>query len=82
MHTTLVEVGEGVQFMPLNAADLGKMASRTVDGIYLGVSMGTGEPLVGNADGISRTRSIHRKPMEQRWSMTEIRALRGVPRKP
>ena len=68
MHTPLVEFGECIQFMPLNVADLGKMASRTLDGIHLGVSMGTGESLVGNADGVFRTRSIHRKPLEQRWS--------------
>ena len=69
IHSPLMEFWESVQFMPLNVADLGKMAGRTMDGIYLSVSMGTGESLVGNSDGVFRTRSIHRKPLEQRWSM-------------
>ena len=40
MHTPMVEFWECVQVMPLNAADLGKLASRTIDGIYLGGQYG------------------------------------------
>ena len=82
VHTPLVEFGESVQFMPLNIAQLGKMTSRTIDGIYLGVSLGTGESLVGNSDGIFRTRSIHRKPLEQRWSLKDVLDMKGLPWKP
>ena len=58
------------------------MVSRTVDGIYLGVSIGTGESIVGDKGGIFKTRSIHRKPIEQRWSREEVLHMRGVPWKP
>ena len=82
MHTPLVEFGESVQFMPLNISDLGKMTSRTIDGIYLGVNLSSGESLVGNSEGVFRTRSIYRKPLEQRWSIKDVLAVRGLPWKP
>lgn len=65
--------------MPLNIAEMGKIAGRTIDGIYLDIHMGTCESLVGNAEGIFKTRSIHRKAAEQNMSLTEIMDMRGRP---
>ena len=68
--------------MPLDIHKQGRMVSRTLDGIYLGVSLTTGESIVGNAEGVFKTRTVHRRPIDQRWSAEHVLALRGTPWKP
>ena len=43
----LIEFGESIHFMPLNALDKPNIDSRFQDGIWLGVRLGTDEYLVG-----------------------------------
>ena len=82
MHPALIEFGECVQYMPLDIAKQGKMVPRTQDGMYLGVDLTSGEPLVETKDGVFKTRSMHRKPPEERWDAEQILQLKGTPWKP
>jgi hypothetical protein len=61
---------------------LGKLAIMWNDGIFLGVKGTTGEFIVGDANGIHRTRTLTRKPEEERWKKGEkgnISMIVGVP---
>ena len=58
---------------------LGKLAIFWEDGGYLGVKGTTGEIIIGAADGIYRTRSVRRKPEEDRWRADAIKTITGVP---
>ena len=58
------------------------MASRTQHGIYLGIKLTTGKSFVGNPNGVFKTRSIHRRPADQRRSYEQLVALKGTPWKP
>jgi hypothetical protein len=49
------------------------------DGVYLGVKATTGEIIVGTMKGIWRTRSVRRKPEEDRWSVDNMSLVGGVP---
>jgi hypothetical protein len=59
--------------------NLAKLAVMWDTGIYLGIKGSTGEIIVGNGDGISRTRTVRRRPVEERWSAAEIEQIKGVP---
>ena len=75
----MMEFTECVQYMPLGISQHGKMANRTHDGVYLGVNITTGESYIGTTDGIFNTRSIHRKPLAERWNAAEILGIKGTP---
>ena len=49
------------------------------DGIFLGVKGTTGEMFVGDAKGVWRTRTIRRKPFEERWGRENLKLVGGVP---
>ena len=46
---------------------LGKLDSLWSEGVYLGVKATTGEIIVGDAEGVWRTRTVRRMPWEERW---------------
>ena len=56
---------------------LGKLDSLWSDGVYLGIKGKTGEIIVGDAEGVWRTRSIRRKPEAERWRDTHIHGCRA-----
>ena len=82
MHPPLLEFGECIQFMPLDIAKRSKMAPRTMDGVYLGVNLSTGESIVGTKDGVYKAKSLHRKPLDQRWDADQFLNARGTTWKP
>ena len=46
---------------------LGKLAVMWEDGVYLGIKGTTSEVIIGAGNGIYRTRTIQRKPIDERW---------------
>ena len=66
--TLRIEFGEGAHWMMKQAKGaLGKLDSLWSDGVYLGIKGKTGEIIVGDAEGVWRTRTIRRKPEAERW---------------
>ena len=55
---------------------LGKLWS---DGVYLGVKGSTGEIIVSNRDGVWKTRTVQRRPKEERWKIESVNEVSGVP---
>ena len=51
---------------PIGGA-LGKMSCMWEDGVYLGLKATTGEIIVGTKSGVWKTRSVQRRPLEERW---------------
>ncbi len=51
---------------------LGKLNCMWDDGIYLGVKGTTGEMIVGNKDGVWRTRTARRKTLQERWTRENL----------
>ena len=49
------------------------------DGVYLGVKGSTGEIIVGNRDGVWKTRTVQRRPKEERWKVESVNEVSGVP---
>ena len=78
----LLEFGETVHFMPLDALDKPNTDSRYIDGVWLGLRMGTEEYLVGNKDGVFKARTVRRKPPESRWDFKQVSEVMGTPWKP
>jgi hypothetical protein len=74
------EFGEKVLWRRKTAVGaLGKLTCLWEDGIFLGVKSLTGEFIVGDAKGVWRTRSMHRKPVEHRWDGEALAKVTGVP---
>jgi hypothetical protein len=49
------------------------------DGIYLGVKGTTGEMIVGNKEGVWRTRTVRRKTLQERRTRDNLEMVGGVP---
>ena len=75
-----VEFGEGVLWRrKLEGGALGKLAVLWKDGVYLGVKGKTGEFIIGDEQGVWKTRTLQRKPMDGRWDSKNAELVRGVP---
>ena len=61
------------------AGHLAKLTSLWDDGVYLGMKSTTGEIVVGNKQGVWKTRTVRRKPEDQRWSVDNMSMIVGVP---
>ena len=79
-RTLGVEFGEAVLWKrwPVGGA-LGKLSCLWEDGIYLGIRGSSGELVVSNAKGVRRTRTIQRKPLQDRWKAEGIELIKWVP---
>jgi hypothetical protein len=75
-----IEFGEAVLWKrrPIGG-HLGKLSCLWGDGIFLGIRGSTGELMVGDAKGVWKTRTVHRKPKEQRWDVETLKLVGGVP---
>ncbi len=51
---------------------LGKMESTWKEGVYLGVVGMSGELVIGSDEGITRTRTVHRRVVERRWGPQNV----------
>ena len=56
-----------------------KLGSVWMDGVYLVHKTLSGESIVGNKEGVFRTRTIRRVPVEDRWRFELIQEVAGVP---
>jgi len=78
--TNGLEFGEGLLFkMKAKREGIGKLASVWQDGIYLGIRAVSGEIIVGTEEGVFRTRTVRRKPIETRWNEENTLKVGGVP---
>lgn len=75
-----IEFGEAILWKrkPVGGA-LGKMSVMWEDGVYLGVKGTSGEVMVANEKGIWKTRSVQRKPLDERWDKKSIDMIKFVP---
>ena len=75
-----LEFGECVMWRrrPVGS-NLAKLAVLWDVGVYLGVKGSTGEIIIGNGDGVWRTRTVRRRPEELRWRAEEIEKIKGLP---
>ena len=78
-----LEFGERILFrrQPIGAR-LAKLDSLWEEGAFLGYRSQSGETMVGTADGVFKTRTVKRMPMEKRWSPDTISLVVGLPWKP
>jgi hypothetical protein len=63
----------------------GKLAKMDVswqDGLFLGFRSLSGEIIIGTPAGVMRTRTVQRRPVEQRWSQENLKMCGGLQWKP
>ena len=58
---------------------LGKVSVMWNDGVFLGIKGKTGEYIVGDAKGVWKTRTLQRKPLEERWPSSNAELIRWTP---
>jgi hypothetical protein len=75
-----VQFGEGVLWRrkPIGNA-LGKLTLLWEDGIFLGVKGRTGEYIIGDQEGVWKTRTLQRRPESERWKSMNAEYVTGVP---
>ena len=67
-------------YMPHEArATKGNLTRMFYDGIFLGMYGKTGEFLVGTDKGALKVRTIRRRPLDERWSASQLRTIKGTP---
>ena len=75
-----MEFGEAIQWRTKPATGpLGKLESAWDHGVYLGLRGKSGEITVGSKSGVWRTRTVRRKPVDERWSPKSVEMVTGVP---
>ena len=75
-----IEFGEAIHWrMKPAGGALGKLSSLWEDGVFLGVRGKSGELVVGDRHGVWKTRTIRRKPFDERWSKENLELVVGVP---
>ena len=57
----------------------GKLTSMWSDGIYVGMKGKSGEFSVSDTSGVWKTRTVKRKPLEERWGAVGASMVLGVP---
>jgi hypothetical protein len=76
-----IEFGEMVLWKALNKGGaLGKLASTWRSGVFLGVRAKSGELIISDKSGVYRTRTVQRKPFDERWdakSAEEVPVVEG-----
>ena len=59
--------------------NLSKLTCLWEDGIFLGVKGSSGEYIVGDGNGVWKTRTLMRRPLEERWDKGALVLVGGVP---
>ena len=81
--TPVAEFGESVIFLHLKTKKSpGKFEDKWREGVWLGVTLTSGESIVGTPEGVFRAGAIHRNADSDKWSQARIDAIRGTPREP
>jgi len=75
-----LEFGEAVLWRkkPVGGA-LGKLSVMWSDGVFLGIKGRTGECIIGDANGVWKTRTVQRKPETERWRSGNSQLVKFVP---
>jgi hypothetical protein len=58
---------------------LAKMSILWEDGMFLGVKGSSGEYIIGDPKGIWKTRTVRRRPDEEKWHRDNLQLVGGVP---
>ena len=75
-----LELGEKVLWRRKPVGNrLAKLTSLWEDGIFLGVKGSSGEFIIGNKLGVWKTRTMMRRPVEERWNAENLELVGGVP---
>ncbi len=61
------------------AGHMAKLTSLWAARVYLGVKSASGEIVVGTNEGVWKTRTVRRRPAEERWSSANMDTIVGVP---
>ena len=71
------DFGEAVWYMALQPrhAILPKLGARFDEGIFLGIREVSGEIIVGSPEGVLKTRSLKRRPPNERWNAEGVLAI-------
>lgn len=78
-----LEFGEQLHYRRQKIGNrLAKLDVMWEDGVFLGYRSTSGETIVGTASGVMRTRTVRRKPEDERWSAKNLDMVIGVPWKP
>ena len=78
-----LEFGEKLHFRRSRAGGkLAKLDMAWSDGVFLGFRSQSGEVIVGTEDGVMKTRTVRRKPEEERWHEENLKMVGGVPWRP
>ena len=79
----LLSFGECILYkLPTKGPDSnldGNMGSRWLEGLFLGYSRSSNAYIVATAEGVTTARSLHRRPLENRWSFSKLSALSATP---
>ena len=82
-NAKLVNFAESVMFkIPKTSQRVGKFEDRWEIGIWVGITMRTGEHLVATSQGVFRVSTIMRRPADQRWSEELVKGMKGTPGEP
>ena len=79
LRAEALEFGECIHYLPLDRNEIGKLESRYAEGVYLGICLEDSSKYVGTPEGVFKTRSVARRPENQRWSLETIKGMTGVP---
>jgi hypothetical protein len=78
--TAGLEFGEAVLWKRKRVGGaLGKMTCMWEDGVFVGVRGKSGEIAVSNGKGVWRTRTVQRKPQDERWKAESAEQVAWVP---
>ena len=57
----------------------GNMGAQGREGVFLGYSRTSNTYIVGNSEGITKTRSITRRPLSERWRVDALAGIQATP---
>ena len=75
-----LELGEKVLWRRKPVGNqLAKLTSLWEDGVFLGVKGSSGEFIIGDKLGVWKSRTMMRRPVEERWNAENLELVGGVP---
>ena len=79
----LIPFGETVMFkIPQTKTRIGDFEDRFEKGVWLGMTMRTGENIVATSNAVFKVGGVMRRPPDQRWSSELIAGIKGSPAEP
>ena len=82
-HRPMLPFGEAVMFkIPMTKRRIGDFEDRFEKGVWVGMTVQSGENIVATKDGVYRTGGVIRCAPDQRWSADKIMTIVGTPSEP